>query len=247
MTSVERVVSTIRGEIARLETNDLNGVIFKDREWYNLLDGVPPLDAILHPQPDVLCERLHPDERVVLGTYTPIRSPGVITLYIHNIRNFFWRIIEELTNQPLRAFITKGDLERIALLTTTKTLHHEVFHFNCDVFRLLFSAAYDVEGEESLAVAYSRLRIESEQRNANTQLGRINAVLYSSVMDIAYRYTSPGYRDWYQFADHVRFKDGLVRYIKPGQYQRLQANGIAAHELLFDQLGKLTGYIEQTK
>jgi hypothetical protein len=63
-------------------------------------------------------------------------------------------------------------------------------------------------------------------------------VLFNYAFDLIYHYISPGYRDWVNFADEARFKNGLIDYIRPGQYQRLQGNGVAVEDLLFEMLGK---------
>jgi hypothetical protein len=93
-------------------------------------------------------------------------------------------------------FITKADLEKIAFLVLQKTYFHEVFHFRSDVLRHLFNGKYDPYLEEALAVAYSRLQIMEMRSNANTFIGRLGGGIFNTVMDRAYQYRSPGYRDW---------------------------------------------------
>ncbi|MBF0399125.1 MAG: hypothetical protein HQK78_20290, partial [Desulfobacterales bacterium] len=208
MEYVDKIVNIIKQDINSLRTDELGGVIFEDLE--SILQEAPDIESILNPEPDVFIERTIPESKTILGAYTPMKSPGVITLYSNNIKNFFWRIVQVLTRKLYGFFITKPDLERLAILITRKTYYHEIFHFNCDVFRLLFGCSYDILNEEALAVAYSRNTLKVERSNGNSQIGRMNAVIYNTVMDRAFRYTSPGYRNWRNFPDEFSLKNGLI-------------------------------------
>lgn len=252
MGAIDAVINGMKGEISQLPTDELGGVIFEgamigDMPFEHMLRRLPPLEALLSPEPDVETEREIREDSDVLGIYTRMRSPGIVALRSRAIRNFFWRIIGALRQQPFGAFITVPDLERIATMIAKKTYYHEIFHFNSDVFGMLFGSIYDPYPEEAFAVAYARLMIQRDRSSANTQIGRINAVLYNKAIELSFQYRSEGYRDWVLYSDEVRFKNGLVDYIKPGQYQRLQGNAVAVEDLLFDMLGKPQGFVERVR
>ncbi|MGO9613753.1 MAG: hypothetical protein ACLPX5_12060 [Dissulfurispiraceae bacterium] len=241
MSLTDDIIREIRKEIDQLPTGDFDEVIFKEA-----LFREARLEKLLNQRPDVQIEGNLPDEETVLGIYIPMSSPGVVCLNLRNIRAFFWGLISECVQMLFGAFVTKPDLERVATLVTLSTYHHEVFHFNCDVLHSLFGGHYDKYLEEALAVAYSRMQVISLRANANSTIGRLNPVLYNFVLRTAYRYTSQGYRDWVNYPDEVNFKAGLIQYIQPGSYQKLESNGVSAEDLLFGILGRPTGFIERT-
>lgn len=244
MGAVESVLTSIKQEINSLPTDEFGAVIFAN-EFGDIIQDVPALDDLLHPDSDVEIEGFIPDKMDILGTYTPMRSPGVVTLRRRALRNFFWSIVRELLHRKLGAFITPADLERISAFIVKKTYYHEIFHFNSDVLGMLFNRQLEKNTEEALAVAYSHLMTAAERASSNTQLGRANAVLFNHAFELAYRYTSPGYQDWVHYADVIRFKNGLLDYMKPNNYQKLQSNGIAVEDLLYDMLGKPQGFVER--
>lgn len=252
MGAVEAVVNIIKAELNQCYTDHLGGVDFEQSEidgepLYKLIRAIPPLGKLLHPEPDVEIENEIREDSDVLGTYTRMRSPGVVTLRARAIRNFFWQIVTVLRQQPFEVFITVPELERIAAMLARKTYYHEIFHFNSDVMGMLFGSVYDKFQEEALAVAYSRLMLQRDRSSANTQIGRMNAALYNRAIEYSFQYTSEGYRDWVHYNDEVRFKNGLLDYIKPGEYRKLQANAVAVEDLLFDMLGKPQGFVERVR
>ncbi|WP_295407187.1 hypothetical protein [uncultured Thiocystis sp.] len=84
-----------------------------------------------------------------------------------------------------------------------KTHQHELFHFHCDVLRQLLGGQYHRLHEEALAVAWSRLKIIEQPWNS--RIGRMNRVFYHQLLDAAFAYRSPGYRDWVLLPDATRF------------------------------------------
>jgi hypothetical protein len=71
----------------------------------------------------------------------------------------------------------------------------------------------------------------------------MNGVLYTRLIDAAFAYRSPGYRDWPQFADESRFRPALLSYLAdPNAVTRLEANGISnLPDLLIGLVGRVSG------
>lgn len=64
-------------------------------------------------------------------------------------------------------------------------------------------------------MAWSRLQIEQQRNQWNSQIGRMNGVVFSHLLPLAYAYRSPGYRDWHRYADQARFQAALLAYLVP--------------------------------
>lgn len=183
----------------------------------------------------------------MLGRYYHMQSPGKVVLYKHNLKRFFDTLINELLART--QYVTRSDLSAAARLIVLKTYHHELFHFDCNVLRIMFGSNQDRLLEEALAVAWSRLKIAEERKTWNSAIGRMNGVVYGILMELAYKYASPGYRDWPEYADEVRFKNGLVMYSKPQGYNFLIGNGVNIADIIFSMLenGKNgQGFIEMS-
>lgn len=172
----------------------------------------------------------------VLGRYYRMESPGTVVLYKHNIKKFFDTTLLKIIRRA--PFMTRADLSAAARLVASKTYNHEIFHFDCNVLRLMFDTPQDKIKEEALAVAWSRMRIIEERKAWQTQIGRMGSVIYGMLMEMAYQYRSPGYRDWPNYADEISFKNGLTDYLKPSQGDFLMQSGVNVPELIFSMLGK---------
>jgi len=238
--AVNTIAKDIMKEIDQFDISENGEVVFG-----NHLQDFQDIQKYMNPVPDVQIEDNLLDQETYLGCYIPMKSPGLVKLDQYNLRRYFWGLINSLTNRPLGAFITRPDLERLSMMIIQKTFFHEIFHFGCDVMRHLFKGSYASLQEEALAVAYARMKIASLRENANSAIGRINAVLYHAIFQMAFRYNSPGYCDWHLYADETRFKAGLLDYIKPGDYQVLSANGVAAEDLLYNILENVKGFQQQ--
>jgi hypothetical protein len=172
----------------------------------------------------------------VLGRYYHMQSPGTVVLYKYNIKKFFDTLLLEVIRRA--PFMTRADLAAAARLVASKTYHHELFHFDCNVLRLMFGTEQDKLKEEALAVAWSRMRIAEERKAWQSQIGRMNGVVYGVLMDLAYQFKSPGYCDWPNYADEVRFKTGVLDYINPHKADFLMSSGVPVQEILFSMFGK---------
>ncbi len=150
-----------------------------------------PLEEFLNQPVDVLPE-WQPGHQILLGSYTPMHSPGIVALYEHNMRNFFWRAANEVLSANRNIFITVSNLKHSAELVVYKVWWHELFHFCCDVFRQLFGSKYDSMTEEALAVAYSRLKMLELRASGKSKISRIQPLFFSEILQRIYSYTSPG-------------------------------------------------------
>lgn len=241
MSALDDVINKIAQDIKTLEEGK-HGEAILGKE---LMD-VPELEELLESDPDVSDEEKLPrlsEIQSVLGVYVPMSSPGQIILYSQKIRNFFWSLVKRIHGRI--PYITKSDLTAGSRLVSMKTYNHEIFHFNCDVFRMLLGSSYDVMTEEALAVAYARMKIAEERKNGQTLIGRMNGSVYSLMMDESFRYRSEGYSDWIKYADEVRFNLGLLNYIAPRKLMELQSNNVNVEDLIFSMLGKAKGFTEK--
>jgi hypothetical protein len=194
-------------------------------------------EEFMRPEPDTEEGIVVLDEPNIymLGRYYHMRSPGQVVLYKNNLKVFFDTLIDEVLIRT--QYITRSDLFAAARLVALKTYQHELFHFDCNVLRIMFGSNQDRLLEEALAVAWSRLKISEERKVWNSVIGKMNGVVYGILMELAYNFRSPGYRDWVDYADEVRFKNGLAEYCKPKGYNFLTANGVNIQDILFSTLG----------
>ena len=93
-----------------------------------------------------------------LGQYSPMRSPGKITLSIHTLRGAFDQHIRDSISAGYR--ITFSDLHNSAHIFVRKTIYHEYFHNYADIQRHLYGSYYVKDIEEALVVVWSRMKIE---------------------------------------------------------------------------------------
>jgi hypothetical protein len=195
-------------------------------------------EKFMHPEPDTSEGLVVVDEPdiYVLGRYYRMQSPGRVILYKRNLKIFFDTLIHELFKRT--QYITRSDLSAAARLVALKTYQHELFHFDCNVLRIMFDSNPDLFLEEALAVAWSRIEIAKERKAWQSAIGRMNGVIYGILMELSYKYGSPGYRDWTCYADEISFKNGLARYMKPQEYDFLIDNGVNIPDILFSMLGR---------
>ncbi|EIC19632.1 hypothetical protein [Thiorhodovibrio frisius] len=242
MTADARIINAIANEINALRTGTYDEVIFDEAIFVEL----PEPDYFLSPDPDVYDgpdnERL-PDEFAghphLLGVYVPMHSPGRVILLQRNLHRFYWSLIAQ-TRRGL-PYLTKLDLLGALDLVVMQTYQHELFHFHCDVLRQLLGGHSDPMREEALAVAWSRQRILNQAWNS--RIGRMNRVFYHRLLDAAFAYRSPGYRDWPLFADDARFRPALLDYLATSaSVGRLQTSGVAnLADLVTGMLGNISG------
>lgn len=241
MNAMEMIIKDISREIDALEEDELGGVILDES-----LPDVPPPDDFLDPEPDVYVEDIDDanierlsQETIVLGIYIAMHSPGRIVLFSRNIRWFYWSLVKTVKSRV--PYMTKLDLHGALQLVTMHTYQHELFHYYVNILREIFSSRFDPLLEEALAVAWARHSIQGQRATWNTQIGRMNGLFYSLLMKQAFAFRSPGYRDWILYADDNRFKPALVDYMAPGNFRKLQGNGVDMEHLIYGMLGQCRG------
>ncbi|WP_156180896.1 hypothetical protein [Desulfovibrio sp. TomC] len=237
MSITNTILAEIKVEIDKLETSDL-GIVYLQK----LSDG-GKFAELLHQPVDVTEEPVLASD-IFLGSYTNMHSPGIISLYKTNIKDFFWELVRRCLTLGV-SYITKEDLQRISNFVVFKTYYHEIFHFNCDVQCHLWGYRRDHLREEALAVAYSRLRIYDLRNNANSTIGRTNGVLFNTAFKEAYRYTSPGYRDWVSFPDWITLRQEILEYFCPAGASMLRSNGIDVEGMLLGMFIDDHGFLER--
>jgi len=136
----------------------------------------------------ILCE-LPPDvgedvnHSILLGSYRPMASPGLITLYVRNLERVYWSIVREMARRLPGFPFHKQDLEFLVTFIVEKTWHHELFHHSMKVLRRLVNGQPYGPQEEALAVAYSRKLLRESAYNS--KIGRLGKVVFNQAMEIA--------------------------------------------------------------
>ena len=261
--TIEQLNKEMANEINRLPVGEMGEVLFDDEVFANIHE----LDAFMEPPPDVMGNAPeNPDEDwlneikqtypLLLGMYIPMRSPGQVILFGQNLRWFYWSLVRAIrTSVP---YMTQLDLNAAWVLVRMKTHEHELFHYNINVLQSLFGhininkatvaggIGLGTAFEEAFAVAWARIKIQEERGKWQSQIGRMNGHFYSLLMQRAFNYRSPGYRDWIHYADEVRLKPALLSYIAQNNYANLQANGVDMERLLYGMIGQMDkGYVER--
>lgn len=246
--TIDQLNKEIAAEINALQEGELGEVILDDEFFGN----APEPDAFLEPAPDVIIDipddadddwwegyrHQHP---FLLGMYIPMKNPGPgqVILFGNNLKWFFKSLLKSMYHRV--PYLTKQDIHAAWALVQMKTHSHEMFHYYCDVLHCLFGGGYTYIIEEALAVAWARQTIQGQRNNRNTQMGRMNGLFYNLLMNRAFAYRSPGYKDWVLYADDIRFKPELVKYLSPGDFKKLQGNGVDVEHLVYSMLGQCSG------
>ncbi|MCB0703578.1 MAG: hypothetical protein KDC55_12800 [Ignavibacteriae bacterium] len=190
---------------------------------------------------------------LILGSYTPMRSPGVITFYIDAITKY--------TGSLIRKIVKSGYNYSFELVATTTFLViqdvtlHESFHYYCDYKRSITSAKYDRDKEEALAVAhsynmlgrhslvfgynrslYNELRWVQRHYRGNFDRVRRNPILIRELREVFkekhYKaFTLPGYRDWHLYINKNSYETDFYDYIKDLNLDKLLSNGVPVNDI----------------
>jgi hypothetical protein len=172
----------------------------------------PPVARLIEemgPHPEAILA----SEQDVLGYYTPMSSPGTITLDWKVIGSLFWHTILALQRAGL--YLERRDVEVMARLTCEKTYIHESFHHFTDVSRRLFGTQFNALVEEALAVACSFRDLAEMHAESRSRASRLSGLLFRELTSRLYRYTSAGYRDWVHYQTSQDFENGLIGYLAP--------------------------------
>lgn len=175
----------------------------------------------------------------VLGQYTPMSSPGKISLSIHTIRDHFCHHIQDLIRAGYS--ITFYDISNLAHIYIRKTVFHEYFHHYTDIQRQLFGSYHSKNTEEALAVAWSRMKIEQYTKNKKYWKTPVNTPTYERFKRNIYNYCQPGYKDWKihydpKSDDKSVFCDTIRTYTLPSGSTKLKENGIDFVALILNDI-----------
>ena len=171
-----------------------------------------------------LLEEVFCSEMDILGLYTPMSSPGIISLNLHNLSSFFWSLALGIYKKGY--FMERQDFEKLSHMVVLKTYTHEQFHHFCNVCRYMFGGSFDKMKEEALAVAWSYLQVNVAKTAWASKEARLASPLYYEMMKAMYQYKSPGYRDWKHFRSRDDLSAANTRYCGPTSSIKLELNGI---------------------
>ncbi|MGD0962131.1 MAG: hypothetical protein ABSB19_20155 [Methylomonas sp.] len=153
------------------------------------------------------------NSRALLGYYVLMQknvSPGKIVLVSNNLEVYFWHLFVEI--KKFTPWINKNydamfALARWVVATTYWQLR---FHHSLDMKRQMAGATADTandrltsEKELALAVAYS---YKYMRRHYDTHA---HSTLWEWFLKKAFRYTAPGYKDWFAYIDDDNFWRGV--------------------------------------
>lgn len=233
--AVKRILGmiNIEEELYNCREHPEHGIVFTNKT-----------EEIIHsmrPHPEAVLS----EGEEILGYYVEMKSPGRIIICWENIGSCFWHTALQLNRRGY--YMDYKDIERIAYLFVLKTYIHEQFHHLCDVCRYLFSAQFDRDMEESLAVAWSYLKLNELRNQWNSKIARIYAPMYREIVGSIFQYRSSGYRDWVNYQTEDKFARGIVKYLGPRTSFYLESNGIDVAQIIvgiYKNLGNVLEYLE---
>lgn len=241
MSSVNQVSSFIKRSLNNLPYDSFNSITAEDFIYY-----VPDWEHLLTPTQ--LLREMPPDvghevSFMLLGSYKPMKSPGVITLYQENLNRFYWSVVREITRSLPSLPFSKQDLEFLVDFIVLKTWHHELFHHSMEVMRHLVNGHPYTTDEEPLAVAYSRQCLRGCPWSS--KVSRLGKVIYNSAMEIAFDCYPAPYRDWPNYDSPERLKSGIVDLFQLQQRAFLETSGVPLCDVLFQLIPIADGFHER--
>lgn len=241
MNAISQAVQPITSVLASLPTDPYGGlsagVLAQAFEGWEHL-GTP--GQILGDQPPDVDVEPHP---LVLGSYRPLASPGIVTLLAGNLQRFYWSIVKEMTLRLPGFPFPRQDLEFLAAFVVEATWHHEVFHHSMEVIRRLTAGQPYAPTEESLAVAYSRQCLRQSKWNSN--IGRLGRVMYNLAMELAFDGYRAPYDQWPLFDSPERLQQGIVDLVKPSEQPLLTSSGVSVSGLIWRLIPVHDGFVER--
>lgn len=192
---------------------------------------------------------------IILGSYTPMNSPGVITFFRKNIKNYSGSLIRKVVNSGISMGLDT------ALFTiyfvVEDIMNHESFHYYCDYKRKLTSAHYDHDKEEAFAVAHSYQEMNdwhtfyhafmhgspyndffSNYFHNGPQVQickRRMKAIFNFVQKEYYKgFTLPGYRDWHLYKERKCYKTHYFDYLKNTLLEDLLKNGVPVNDVYWE-------------
>jgi hypothetical protein len=204
-------------------------------------------DQILSPKG--LLEEMPPDggddidTKYILGMYQPMKSPGIITLHVYNLRRFYWSVVKKLCQELPKYLFSRQDMEMLVDFIVLKTWHHEVFHHSMEVTRRLVDGQPYSRDEEPLAVAYSRQCLRGNTYKSNA--GRLGHLIFDLAMEITFDAYPPPYKDWPKYDSPERLKRGIADFLQPRNKAFLENSGVPVEDLLYRLIPIEKGFSEQ--
>jgi hypothetical protein len=211
------VVAEILRKI-RYTFDEKGGLVVSKEEWKNIDDSV--VDAILSrgeegDAGEAPVAASH-EAIILLGSYQPIPSKGILKLYTKNLSNFFWGLIKILyedkdEGEDFRSKLSEAALHKLSEAAVAKTYYHEVFHYRCDIARILFGTRLDRNKEEALAVAighhYAKKALDAADKNS------IDGRLCDKFLELAFDFRDPAYRGWRKYENMDIFRNEMPDHI----------------------------------
>lgn len=172
----------------------------------------------------------------ILGSYTPMCSPGIISIEIYNQLEFFQ---DNISNMICSGYnITFANYKMMVELTILKTFYHEYFHHFSDITLQLFNFLKDKDTEEALAVAWSRMKV-NEFVNKATKNSNISTSLYETYLRKIYNYSISGYKDWKKYILPEDFCGKVIDYMYPSSAYSLIKNGVNFEMMILNTLNMI--------
>lgn len=196
------------------------------------------------------------NEEIILGTYTPMNSPGIITFNRNNIKRYSGSLIRKVVNSGISLGLDT------ALFTiyfvVEDIMKHESFHYYCDYKRQLTGSKFDRDKEEAFAVAHSYQETHTLNQtfhhafiydndynsffsnyfhNApNIQLceNRMTAIFNFLHKEHYKGFSSPGYKDWYLYKGLNCYETHYFDYLKNSKLDTLLENGVPVNDISWE-------------
>lgn len=233
MNIVEMLVNKIISETQWPTREKESGDIYPVDDCFpeEIFHDAPDLEVFQYPEPDTMENRNDITEvpRSLLGSYTRMASPGIITLYADNIASY-WKSLLRHTQRSY-PFLYPREAERILRLIVQSVYEHERFHYLCDFARRVFKeTSHDREHEEALAVAatwhwVNKIKDSPDFDNLHPKVRR-------EIVRKRFQYRSPGYRDWGNYSDRKIFHDATSEYLFPSAAAMFSTCGLELSQWL---------------
>lgn len=209
---INKIISETEWPTRMKESGDIYPV--DDCFPHEIFHDAPDLEVFQYPEPDTMEDRSDITEvpRSLLGSYTRMASPGLITLYADNIAAY-WKSLLRHT-QSSYPFLYPREAERILRLIVQSVYEHERFHYLCDFARRVFKeTSHDRLHEEALAVAATWHWMN--KMKDSQEFEKLHPKVRREIVRKIFQYRSPGYRDWGNYSDRKIFHDATSEYLFP--------------------------------
>ncbi|MCE2821774.1 MAG: hypothetical protein LW693_05020 [Saprospiraceae bacterium] len=191
---------------------------------------------------------------IVLGSYRPMNSPGVITFYRKSLGSYCGSLIRKVVKSGVNLGLDT------ALFTiyfvVEDVMNHETFHHYSDYKRFLTQAKFDSMKEEALAVAhayqnmhewhtfyhasmsgnkfhdfFSKYFHHSDSQDSQKHRDRMTAIFSFLMTEHYNNFSLPGYRDWHLYRYPNSYETNFYDYLKNTQLDQLLSNGVPVNNI----------------